>query len=113
MFFINARRKQKFITNKWETLLHLWSNYGTILGILIVFPIIYLLRTMKNKDVKGASKFLQQIMLTISIEGQYDQNPKTELSSMKNDAHSKKCEIVPYKPFTGRSSMQSKNGKVQ
>jgi hypothetical protein len=52
-------------------------------------------------------------MLTISIEGQYGQNPKTKLSSMKNDAHSKKCEIVPNKPFTGRSSMQSKNGKVQ
>jgi hypothetical protein len=47
-------------------------------------------------------------MLTISIEGQYGQNPKTKLSSMKNDAHSKKWEIVPYKPFTGRSSYPCK-----
>jgi hypothetical protein len=34
------------------TLLHLWSNYETILGILIVFPIIYLLRIVKNKEVR-------------------------------------------------------------
>ncbi|WJX65947.1 hypothetical protein P8452_50555 [Trifolium repens] len=87
----------------------LWDHSWDIDSFLHYIPA----QNIEKQRGKVTSKFLQQIMLTILIEGQYIQNPKTELSSMKNDAHSKKCEIVPNKPFTGRSSMQSKNGKVQ